>query len=284
MLEEKSQVTDEKIMLASTNEGLFFIDLQDKYIGHSIAKYGVWEATETAWFKSILRSGDCVIDVGANLGWYTIVGARLVGPEGRVLSFEPDPYNFGLLKDNVTKNGFLERCYLFQVALLEQLGVCRLELCPNNLGDHRVRFCLPNEGDENLFVEDQRSTIAVKCDSLDAIRRQAGLEDRPTRLLKMDCQGAEIAVLKGASQTLATTDYLLTEYWPYAIHRSPYSAGDLVECVTESFYEFGRLSEGDIIYQPIDKLASDLTRPMSVHSGVHAYTMYIFRKKMPDSV
>lgn len=275
---------NEKTMLANTNEGFFFIDVQDKYIGHGIANYGTWEATETAWFKSIVHSGDCIVDAGANLGWYTVIAARLVGPRGLVLSFEPDPRNFDLLTNNVIKNGFSDRCQLFQMALLEQSGICKLELSSNNLGDHRVRFYSPDKRNENRFVEDQRSTIAVKCDSLDNIVQQAGLQDRRLRLIKIDCQGSEIAILKGAEHTLAKTDYLLTEYWPYALERSPYTANDFIECITQFFSEFCRLTEEEAIFQPMDRFPTDLTKPMSTHSGVNAYTMYAFRNKATYSV
>lgn len=271
-----------KAMLAETSEGTFLFDVKDDVIGRDIS-CGGWEALETSWIKTIVRAGDCVIDAGANLGWYTVVTARLVGSEGCILSFEPDPRNFELLTRNVTENGFVDRCRLFKLALLDRTGRCQMENSSNNLGDHRVRFASPSQFSDNHFLEDQRPEITVDCDSLDNALKQTGLQERPIRLLKMDTQGSEVSILKGARETLKRTDYVLTEYWPYALARSRSTTSDFVACVGEFFSEFCRLTDGELVFQPIAALSDDLARPMSVHSGADAYSMYIFRSQANKS-
>ena len=66
---------------------------------------GTYEPEETRLFRSKCRPGDTVIDVGANVGWYTVIASKLVGKKGRVIAFEPEPVNFAILKKNVLANG-----------------------------------------------------------------------------------------------------------------------------------------------------------------------------------
>src|ERR1041384_4654307 len=65
-----------------------------------------FETTEREFLNGFLRSRDVFVDVGANIGLFTLIAARLVGPQGQVGSFEPTPETFARLKDNVQTNGF----------------------------------------------------------------------------------------------------------------------------------------------------------------------------------
>ena len=60
----------------------------------------------TALVKRIVRNGDIVVDIGAHIGYYTLIFARLVGPKGKVFAFEPEPNNFNLLIKNIKINGY----------------------------------------------------------------------------------------------------------------------------------------------------------------------------------
>jgi hypothetical protein len=78
-----------------------FLNPDDETITPRLWAGQVWEATETHWFVQSLRRGDLMVDVGANVGYYTILGALLVGETGRVYAFEPDPVSFEILRRNV---------------------------------------------------------------------------------------------------------------------------------------------------------------------------------------
>jgi FkbM family methyltransferase len=67
--------------------------------------FRVWEPVITSWFKTVLRAGDVVVDVGANIGYYTTLAAKLVGETGRVIAIEPFPETFAALCENVRRNG-----------------------------------------------------------------------------------------------------------------------------------------------------------------------------------
>src|SRR5262245_3941932 len=79
--------------------------LTDSYIGRSLDIYGEYSEGEIDLFRQLLRPGDVAVDVGANIGALTIGMARLVGPSGAVLAFEPQRVIFDILAQNIRLNG-----------------------------------------------------------------------------------------------------------------------------------------------------------------------------------
>ena len=73
-------------------------------IGRRIFLFGVWEPEMTAYVEATLRPGGVFIDVGANIGYYSMLASRLVGPSGSVVAIEPSPTNFSELKRNIALN------------------------------------------------------------------------------------------------------------------------------------------------------------------------------------
>src|SRR5689334_11771369 len=72
----------------------------DQFISLDIARDGVWEPFETRIFSCMCRPGDTVLDLGANIGWYSVLAAKILGGAGHVLAFEPDATNARLLEIN----------------------------------------------------------------------------------------------------------------------------------------------------------------------------------------
>jgi FkbM family methyltransferase len=77
----------------------------DDLVGRVLAISGVWESNVTAAFTRALAPGNVCLDIGAHIGYYTLLAARLVGPQGHVYAFEPSPANYGSLRANVDLNG-----------------------------------------------------------------------------------------------------------------------------------------------------------------------------------
>ena len=140
---------------------------------------------------SLLRPGDVFIDIGANIGWYTVVSGLKVGPLGCVFAFEPEEDNADLVERNVAVNS-LRNVKLFRCALSDTTGTIKFIKSANNMGDHRIDSGV---GSENA--------IEVPADTLDRIVASHGLDLGRTRIVKIDTQGAELMVFRGARNTFA---------------------------------------------------------------------------------
>jgi FkbM family methyltransferase len=173
----------------------------DRLLAMLLAKFGNAEHYEIDLWTSCLRPGMVVADVGANLGLYTLLASRCVGPEGRVYSFEPDPQNFALLRRSVAANG-CTNVVMHQAAVADLVGTLALYRSEEHHGDHRIFPC--GQGD--------RPTIQVPVTTLDAV-----LADSPRLdVVKMDIQGSEWRALQGMAQLVACNPALamFLEFWP----------------------------------------------------------------------
>ena len=162
---------------------------------------------EDPWLVDLMtrriHPGDTVVDVGANIGYYTTLMSDLVGPTGKVIAFEPDPTNFALLEENTAG---LENVVLVQAAVIAEgykEGV-PLYLSKTNTGDHRLNC--PGKGREAIDV------ATVSLDSYFLCQPDIIGVD----FIKIDVQGAEADVIKGAANLLAASPDvdLVVEYAP----------------------------------------------------------------------
>jgi len=183
----------------------------DRFISPALARHGVFEPFQTEVMLNEVRPGDVVLDLGAHIGYCTLLLARLVGPSGRVVAFEPDPANFELLRRNVEGNGY-RNVTLCPLAVSDRCGQARLYRSADNAGDHRLHAS-----------PEARPSVAVEAVSLDHVFRDyAGRVD----LIKMDVQGSEGAALEGMRGLLGRLPRvkLLTEFWPAGLVRAGWSA------------------------------------------------------------
>jgi FkbM family methyltransferase len=163
-------------------------------------------------FRHHIDPGDTVIDVGANVGIYTMLAADLVGPAGHVHAFEPDPQSMCYLLTTVSRNGLTERVTLWNLAASDRSAIARLYLDLKTARTTSLRA--------NAYAPDaqKREPLVVATAMLD------DLITRPPRFVKIDVEGAELAVLAGAAR-------LLREHRPVL----------LVEVLTENLPRFTSL-------------------------------------------
>ncbi len=164
------------------------LDLSDHIQWHVYC--GLYEIDESRLVKQYIRRGMTIVDVGANIGYYTSLASRYVGAAGRVLAIEPSPYAYRKLRQLVTEN-HLHNVSTFPVALADVPGTAEL----------RLEFESRNHAPTMLYVANSTAT-PVGVTTLDRVAQENGI--RTIDLLKLDVEGYEPKVLAGASTLLAS--------------------------------------------------------------------------------
>lgn len=260
-------------LVAQTKEGLVTFDARDRGVGWIIAYEGEWEREESERLREIVTRGDLVIDVGANIGWYSLMLSARVGDDGLVVAFEPEPRNYQLLVENIRLNGRGNRVRTFELALMSEDGDVEFELSDENFGDHRVRLRAPDAGsDDQRYSESLRRVTRVKGRKLDAVLESEKLGTRTIRLMKIDCQGAEPTVVAGAARALQRTAFLAIEYWPYGMRRAGFDPSAFVHTLSRHFDSFAVLHDAGGLY------SFQSTSALPAHAAtVSEHTDYLLR-------
>ena len=193
----------------------FFLNKNDTTISEIMIS-GSYEPEETELYKTIIRNGDVVIDVGANIGYFTLLFAKLAGPSGMVYTFEPDPVNFQLLQKNINANRY-HNIKAFNFALSDSCRKGFLYLNDYNSGDHRI-----------YGSEKDRKAVPIDIVALDDL-----LPNIKPSFIKIDTQGSEIGVLRGMKNILKNTRFLSVEYWPYGLNKTGKTGKDVENILIE---------------------------------------------------
>lgn len=170
---------------------------------------GYYEPFTTKFVQSIVKRGEVVLDIGANIGYYTLLFAKLVGQDGKVYAFEPHPQNFSLLRRNVEYNGY-GNVVLEQKAVADTSGIAALYLAKS--GSHHHSIC------KNNF--NTTSSLDIGLISLDDyFERNIGIAKENAKkvsIIKIDVEGAEFDVLKGMEKVLEDNEEikLILEFTP----------------------------------------------------------------------
>jgi FkbM family methyltransferase len=180
--------------LCLVRDGMAFITQPSVPLGWHVAMFGTYEPGLRAILGALLGPGAVAMDVGANVGWHTLLMAKRVGDQGRVLAVEANPSVRARLADNVSINGF-----------------AHVDIVPCALAarEGQVEFYGPAEddadsGNGHVVSEADQSregVFTVETRTLDAVVAAAGLERLDA--IKIDVEGYEWPVLQGAGTTLA---------------------------------------------------------------------------------
>ena len=200
-------------------EGTLFLDPFDPVISGALT-LGVFEAYETETFRTFLKPGMTVVDIGANIGYYTLLAAKGVGSQGCVYAFEPEPTSHSFLERNMRANG-CENVSLFTIAISNKKGEILLHISKTNKGNHSI-IDLPNRSKE--FT----SSVKVRTKTLDDVCLSEKIPN--IDLIKIDVEGAEGHVLKGMQKTLAQLNLtMFLEFFPENLRQA---GNDPVEVLT----------------------------------------------------
>ena len=194
----------------------YLFNTADKVMSPEICATGTYDEQELDWALGYLghpQRHRLVLDVGANIGTTTIPLITRYGASA-VAAFEPDPFNFKLLRCNLILNDLEGLVTAKQVAISDQECDLRLELCGWNSGDSRIQ-AVNTQWEE--MSESARPTVKVHALPLDQAI-DASAED--ISLVWVDVQGHEAHVLAGAPSLLRLRAPWVIEYWPYALTRA----------------------------------------------------------------
>jgi FkbM family methyltransferase len=184
--------------------GKIFLDVRDIGIGKPLFLDHKYEPAETAFMERFIRPGMVILDIGANIGYFTALATSRLRKSGVIHAFEPDPHNYSLLEKTVADQN-TNLVHLHHCALGDENGTVELFHSPvDNFGDHRV-YGSHSEDHPKVAVP-----MKIGDDLLASIGTTA------IDFIKIDVQGFEVQVLRGLTNTIKSSEkvVLLSEVWP----------------------------------------------------------------------
>jgi FkbM family methyltransferase len=217
------------VRLVTSDVGPLLFPAWDNVMLPAIDLNGHWEPTESDWLRARLREGMVALDVGANVGYHAITMARAVGLSGRVVAFEPDPFNYELLRCNLMINDIRNVCTI-RSAAGDYNGVTEFTLDDFNAGDHRS-YRRANAPDSKVI----RVPI-VKVD--DVLTYQA------VDLVLTDTQAFDHRVIKGMGDLIERCrPTMLVEYWTEGLTELGVDPSAVIEYYRSLGYEVSVLDD-----------------------------------------
>lgn len=182
---------------------------------------GSYEELSMNFFKNQIRPGDTVIDIGAHYGIYTLVARRKVGDKGRVISFEPAPINNLILQKNIKVNGY---------GTVEVRSEAVSD--SDELKDFNITEASDNPGFSVNPNTDVLDVISVTSKTIDSMYKKQSIH-----MMKIDAEGHEIEILRGASGTIASNPSmkLLVEFNPKCLRQAGHDPMELIKILSEDF-------------------------------------------------
>ncbi len=181
-----------------------WVNLGDRYVSSGCLN-GSWEPSESQYITSRLRSGDVVLDVGANVGWFSLLAVKAVGNTGFVHAFEPHPKIAAMLRRTIADNNLRGQVSVWEFALSDRAGPVTLQWERDTDNPGHAFLASPATA-ERSDLESTRAT-AVVLDEL--------LPDAAPDFIKIDVEGAEPKALAGARNALGRRrPAIISELYP----------------------------------------------------------------------
>jgi FkbM family methyltransferase len=245
---DRTLVIKELDSVGESDRGVrLFIDLSDHVIGLNIVR-GHYELDEVRYMRSVLKAGDTTIDAGAHIGFFTMLMASIVGPEGRVYAFEPVDANADLLERSIHENQFADRIVFRRAAVGAATGTATLTFAVETLNTGGAY--LLREGTPALAGNQKKDVPVVALDDV-PIRR-------PVRFIKMDVEGAEPLVMTGAAALLRIDrPVVLSELHPTQLERASGASADAFLSAMRTIGYRAHVIERGQVGAPLDRAPAD---------------------------
>lgn len=192
----------------------------------------IHEKTTTALFKENVKSGNVVVDLGANIGYFTLLASQLVGKGGKVFCFEPEPRNFKFLSKNIEINNYTQAS-AFQKAVSDKNGKTQLFVCDYDTGHHTIN---QYKGIESYSRGRETKEHAVEIETVTLDSFLTGKTDR-VDVIKMDVEGAEMLALAGMDRILKDNRNIkmFIEFFPLLIRKMGSSPEEFIRKLMEDY-------------------------------------------------
>ena len=214
------------------------------------------DAAEIAQLKAMVKPGQTILDIGANIGFYSQLLAELTGPSGVVYAFEPDPINYRRLVENCKK---LQWVKTQQRAVAEKTKTIELYTSKLLNVDHRT-----------YKVDDFEEALQIDAVSIDDF-----IGDQKVDFIKMDIQGFEFSELQGMRNTIAQNKdiKIVMELWPHGLKKAGTDYNQFISFLDSLDLEIKKMDHGKLItYDP-----SEIDCSKDYHSGYY-FNLVLFHK------
>lgn len=197
--------------------GVSFLVLANEDIGYNLLSFKDYEKSEVTILEELIRKDDVCVDVGANIGIYTVFMARKAD-EGQTIAFEPVPFNRSILAVNLELNG---------------IANVQVRECVLSNAIEEVKFSVSEDAAYSSLrptgAKKEVSSLSVHADTLDNLFAK---REQRVDVLKIDVEGAELLVLKGGERLLSTSELrpraLLVELGPRNQSNYGYQPKDII--------------------------------------------------------
>jgi FkbM family methyltransferase len=220
-------------LLRQIQGSTMLLDLKDQGISRELVLTGVHEKNSSEQLKREIEPGMTIVEVGANIGYYTLLESRFIGPRGHIYAFEPSPVNLRGLKINVLLNGLDSQVETFPYGIGNQTGT--------------GRFFLTNKGNTSSFIarDDENGVHTTEVMDVPLTTLDDFFSTRPVSLdfLRMDVEGYELEVIDGMKQLLQTPRAprkMFIEVHSALLHKRGSSGRQFIERLRSAGYQVSR--------------------------------------------
>jgi FkbM family methyltransferase len=220
------------------NYDLFFqVEIHD-VMGRKIFKRGSLHPEHTKLLSALpFEDGDVILDIGANIGWYSLVLKKSIPKDVTIYAFEPEPLNYQLLKKNIEVNqvGGIKSV---NKAVAEANGTSTLFLYySKNSGRHSL-----------LDVNPQTNrSIGVETINIESFLQSKNVQFKSVRLIKIDIEGYELFAFKGAMQLLNVVPYIFLEYSPALMRKGGEDPAKLIHWLSNFEFNFYKVDGNNVL-------------------------------------
>ena len=252
-------VGNNRVLLWTKNNYKMFVDSRDVSIAPHLILEGVYEEHTDAALRRLVSPGMNVVEIGANVGLFTLLMCHRAGPSGSVYAFECDPVLAQIARDNLELNGFSRIGTIDEHAVSKEIGMLEFRATTRHRGGGTLVAGLQQIPE---LTESERETIPVQATTLDAF---LATYDRKIDFLKIDAEGAETDIMAGGRRIFGDPNYRVTvmmEFAPAFMREAGMDPAKQLEELRQAGFTFSRIDDRRRKLVPTDA-AHLLAQPFS---------------------